>query len=338
MDSSANTTWYNQTLNANPHQSFYLQLAVLIFGYVFTSTGTLVNSFMLVVFVFSKDLYSPEMLHLANISLTDLTFGVEGLVFAYMNQTGTLKSEFSCNCFVFFLYMNSISSILNITMLTINRLVSVLKPLTYQTLLTTKRTLVALSIAWVVSVLHGLTATLTLPTDSWHFNFSDSRCILHSRFSTYHNLYNLLLVTLNTCIMIAAYTYILKTALKHKRRTFMAYYVKGETGTARASMSNASVTQNRQARLTDLRGTKTAGIICFVQVAVWYPYLLIAFLGSLQKDTDNTVKRVNIGFLGPFLGCLVNPLVYTVRNKNIRIACRKMFRVCMIRARFLCPC
>uniref|UniRef100_A0A8D1I631 Olfactory receptor n=1 Tax=Sus scrofa TaxID=9823 RepID=A0A8D1I631_PIG len=293
--------------------SWGIQLLLFLFSSVFYMASMMGNSLIMLTVTSDHHLHSPMYFLLANLSFIDL--GVSSVISPKMIYDLFRKHKvisFSgCIAQIFFLHLvGSVEMALLIAM-AFDRYVAICKPLHYLTVMSPRMCILFLVTAWIIGLIHSLVQlafVVKLPfcgpnvLDSFYCDFP--RFIKLACTDTYRLEF---MVTANSgfislgsfFILIISYIFILITVRKHS------------SGSSSKALSTLS--------------THVMVVILFFGPCI--------FVYMWPHPTSHLDKFLAVfdAVLTPFL----NSVIYTLRNKEMKMAMRKVFSQIFIYRRIL---
>ncbi|XP_004712720.1 olfactory receptor 4F3/4F16/4F29-like [Echinops telfairi] len=281
--------------------SWEIQLVLFVFSSVFYVASMLGNSLIVLTVAWDSHLHSPMYFLLANLSFIDL--GVSSvtsprMIYDIFRKRKVISFE-GCIAQIFFIHViGGVEMVLLIAM-AFDRYVAICKPLHYLTIMSPKMCILLLAVSWIIGLIHSvvqLVFVIKLPfcgpnvLDSFYCDLP--RFIKLACIDTYKLEF---MVTANSgfislgsfFILIISYMFILITVRKHS------------SGSSKA-LSTLS--------------THIMVVILFFGPCI--------FVYTWPHPTSQLDKFLAIfdAFLTPFL----NPVIYTFRNKEMKVAMRRV--------------
>ena len=264
----------------------------------------------------NRNTYLP----IASLALADLLVSVTAMP-AYIlkkvlqDQT-PLTKEVICDLFRFSYFLTGYASVLSLCVISVERLLAIRNPLTYSTMVTRGRLLLALSVAWLDAILVS-----SLPFARWSGE-ENRECVYNPT-----RWWSIMVIVCNVfspfLFILVCYLYMYRIARYHLRR------IKSEV-----------VNQpNSAPSFQEKKASKTVVIIVGVFIVSWFPSCFYYFLklvcrlcfpesfAPLEGIFNTLVKLLT------FSGSFFNPIIYCWRSRDFR----RTF-VQIITGRALCPC
>ncbi|XP_057579460.1 olfactory receptor 4F3/4F16/4F29-like [Hippopotamus amphibius kiboko] len=283
--------------------SWEIQLLLFVFSSVFYMASMMANSLILLTVMTDPHLHSPMYFLLANLSFIDL--GVSSIFSPKMIYDLFRKRKVisfgGCIAQIFFIHLiGGVEMVLLIAM-AFDRYIAICKPLHYLTIMSQKMCILFLVAAWVIGLIHSvvqLVFVIKLPfcgpnvIDSFYCDFP--RFIKLACADTYRLEF---MVTANSgfislgsfFILIVSYIFILITVWKHS------------SGSSSKALSTLS--------------THVMVVISFFGPCIF------AYIWPHPTSHLDKFLAVFDAVLTPFF----NSIIYTFRNKEIKVAMRKVF-------------
>ena len=267
---------------------------------LFTTIG---NVIVLLAFHFDpyKKLRSPQNIFIINLAVSDIIMGA--VVDPLLAIRHWDKDENLFLAHYLMAVVSGVSSILNITFLSICRYLAITKPFKYKSIITEKRVLICIAVMWLYVAHFPLLALA-----GW-LNFT----------------YQIYLYTLGavipTCVICLTYAGIFRGMRRHTQN------MRAVGGNAMNKRAN-SVLANAMAR--ERSATKTLIIVLVVFLAFWFPFLLLDTVlvncKGCRTPEMNTVRDITLTMT--YFASGINPLLYAWKMPYFartvkRILCRK---------------
>lgn len=266
------------------------------------------NSVVLCIILSSSCLRrKPSYLFLASVALADLlasisftysfvdfhVFGRSGSPNVFLLKLGGVIASFTV----------SLGSLL---LTAFDRYICIHKPSAYKSVVTKKRALVVLAVTWCLAVLIAY-----LPLMGWNCCKLNSLCselfpLIDDKYLTFW----ISLVMLLLAFIVYSYSHILLKA--HKHVECMKYH-----------MQQAGPTPEQVKMRMNVLLAKTLVLVLAVIMFCWAPVLLL-MIYSLFGNLTEGIKRA-FAFCSNLclLNCLVNPIVYSMRSRDMRNRLKK---------------
>ncbi|XP_074088735.1 olfactory receptor 13A1-like [Macrotis lagotis] len=304
-------TFSNQTLvtefilqgfSENPHVEI-LAFCLFLFFYLLTVIG---NSLIIASVWLTSGLHTPMYFFLINLALLDIictTTVIPKLLENLMEEKKTI-SFVGCMTQVYVFSWGLLSELILFTAMAYDRYVAICRPLHYSTLMNNKICGISVAVVWIVgglvSGMHtAMLAQLSFcgPNKIEHFFCEIPPILLLSCSSTKVNelmefVTDLLLGGGNFFLTTMSYVYIIANILK----------IRSEEGKKKAFSTCSSH---------------------LIVVTMYYISIFSAYISPSASYSPGKGKA--IAALYTTLSPAVNPLIYTLRNKDVKIALRKLF-------------
>ena len=303
-----NSTAYQENAYELPIIPVVMTLSFLSFWTV------LGNSLVLIAIFIHPALHSVTYLSVFSLAIADLLAGMVAMP-SYILKKFSLGDSVNivvCDVFRFSYFLTGYASILSLSVISVERLLAVRSPLRYTTVVTHRRVILGLIIAWVDALVIS-----SLPFIPWDSNDPYREC-LHNPTRWWSIMVIVSNVIFPFLVIVTCYTYLYLTAKNHLRKIL----------SDRNSLGNANVPRPRQRN--ERRATMTILIVIGVFVATWFPSCFYYFLlktcprcfsesfRSKQSIFNALVKILT------FTSSFANPLIYCWRSKHFRSAFRKI--------------
>ena len=193
------------------------------------------------------------------------------------------------------------ASIVNLTVISLDRLICIKKPMVYPQIMTPSKVRTALVLIWLYSFLLALISYFF-----WNF-------------ALFNFIVSILSFFLPLVFIIIAYVLIFKVALRQTRCIHSNLPDQGLR--ARPSRYNF---------LKELKAAKTLAVVVGCFVVCWCPFVVLNMIYSLCVQCP--IVNPNVILVTKWMhygNSLVNPLIYACMNKDFRISFKKLLTHCM---------
>ena len=295
----SNMVW-NHSKNSGWENSVHLSTTQSIFLVFFTSlqiiTGTLSNGFVIVTFLAARELRRrPSDLFILNLAVADLIFltTFQPWLTHVLNQKAvlTFEAEYyvyeSLGCFV------NLSSQHAIMLIAIDRLLAVVLPLRYKTLVTRKVIYISIIISWTFALLFSLVNYF-----AYIFKF-------YLTFLGFWTSFQLVLML----GIILIYTFIFTTTLKMIRKSLRQRGM--------FHLQNEHIQYRTVFKIT----LNTMILVCLFYTT-FLPIIISIGHRSLVLELGNEYQMVTRSWIYSFssLNSCINPFIYALRTKRFKKA------------------
>ncbi|XP_078537371.1 cannabinoid receptor 1-like [Lissotriton helveticus] len=260
------------------------------------------NSVVLCVILSSSYLRrKPSHLFLASVALADLMasicFTYSFVDFHVFGRMGSPNVFLLKLCGVTASFTVSLGSLL---LTAFDRYIALHKPFAYKFLVTKKRALVALAVTWCLAVLIAY-----LPLMGWNCCRLNSRCselfpLIDDKYLTFW----ISLVMLLLAFIVYSYSHILLKA--HKHVVSMNDY-----------RQQAGQTPQQAKMQINVLYAKTLVLVLAVIMLCWAPVLLLMMYSLFGNITEGIKSAFAFCSNLCLLSCLVNPIVYLLRSRDL---------------------
>lgn len=219
--------------------------------------------------------------------------------------------------------MFSSASICNLVVISIDRFLAITKPFEYQRRMTKKVGFALIAFVWVYAMLWGALSLIDWSGDSTpenpHINVAFSKsgernCGKQDRI--YYTVAMAVAFFLPLLIVIITYSCVFRVAFTQAK-----------------AVASLDPTKGKRHILRELKATKTIAIVIGVFIVCWLPTFIIIVM-SLWCDSCFTpfitnralsyAIRITFIFVLPIMNSSLNPLIYTLFNKEFRSAFSRM--------------
>ncbi|XP_075388390.1 olfactory receptor 4F3/4F16/4F29-like [Tenrec ecaudatus] len=282
--------------------SWEIQLVLFVFSSMFYVASMVGNSLVVLTVAWDSRLHSPMYFLLANLSFIDLSFSsvISPKMISDIFRKRKVISFGGCMAQIFFVHVIGGTEMVLLIVMAFDRYVAICKPLHYLTVMSQKVCIVLLGASWIIGLIHSviqLAFAMKLPfcgpnvLDTFYCDLP--RFIKLACVDTYKLEF---MVTANSgfislgsfFILIISYIFILITVWKH-------------------SSSGSS------------KALSTLSTHIMVVILFFGPCIFAYTWPQPTSHLDNYFAAFNV-VLTPFL----NSVIYTFRNKDMKIAMRRL--------------
>ncbi|XP_008269122.1 olfactory receptor 1D2 [Oryctolagus cuniculus] len=271
--------------------------------YLVTVVG---NALIILAIVSDSRLHTPMYFFLANLSFTDLFFVTNTIPKMLVSLQSQNKAISYAGCLVQLYFLVSLVALDNLILavMAYDRYVAICRPLHYVTAMSPKLCILLLTLCWVLSILYGLTHTLLMTTVTFcgsrkiHYIFCEMYVLLRLACSD---------IQVNHTVLIATGCFIFLIPL--------GFMIMSYIRIVRAILRIPSVSKKYKAFST-----------CASHLAVvslFYGTLCMVYLQPLHTySMKDSVATVMYAVVTP----MMNPFIYSLRNKDMHGALGRLFR------------
>lgn len=287
---------------------------VVILGIL--SVGTVIGNSLVCLAIYTH----PALRHVTyfsifSLGIADLLVGlvaVPSYIIKKLVVNGTV-ALIVCDTFRFSYFLTGYASILSLCVISVERLIAVKNPLTYQTTVTGFRITAALLFAWF-----DATFVSVLPFVPWQKE-DTPECTYNPT-----HWWSIMVIILNVvtpfCFIVFCYMYMYTIAQEHVKRM---------SSGRRRSSSNVSW-RERYKEIKERKGNITIMIVIGLFVLCWFPSSIYYFLEKACPACFPSSFKEHQGVLNAlmklftFVSSFCNPIIYCWRSKDFRKAFMKL--------------
>ena len=294
--------------------TLYFQIPISILFVVTLLLSIAENILVSLAITIDRRLRRPSNGYLLSLALTDIciSLGVIPLQMTYVWSypewpLGSIGTNFLNSIWLF----SIASSFVTLLVITMDRYRAVTSLVRYREVVSWRRSLVIIALVWlyVVFVVILMRVFAFEPTSgtTWEWNVK----------KTFYYAFLGLHIILPLLIICALYRKIYKKAVENRKQVLS----RGQThpGTPAAAAAAAATDIVRETRL-EVKMAKTVGFVFMFLVIVWIPVFIMEIVYAIGNQICIIEK---VGLLSIWLTCsngVVNPVVYSLRNKDFRRA------------------
>ncbi|KAE8620511.1 hypothetical protein XENTR_v10010290 [Xenopus tropicalis] len=280
-----------------------LQFRILMAGIIFLlySMTLGMNSLIIVLVTISRRLHSPMYFFLCHLAITDIIIPsiiVPNLLYVTLLDRGTISLS-NCLAQFFFFGMAIDFECLILTLMSYDRFLAICRPLHYMSIMSLKFQILLATSCWLLA----FTLALLVLSHMLTFQFCGSNVINHL-FCDLHPLLNLscsdtFIVDMEVLVAVVLLTVF---AFVFIALTYVWIF---------HTIFGSSMTTGRQKAFSTCSSHLT--VVC-----TYYATLVTNYLVPLTGRTTDLAKYIS--FLYIVITPLMNPIIYTLRNREIRSA------------------
>lgn len=320
MFSADNLTMNNSTafdfkpLDARGDDELPVVPVVMILS--FLSFGSVLgNSLVVIAILIHPALHSVTYLSIFSLAIADLLAGMVAMPSYILKKFsfGDPMDIIVCDVFRFSYFLTGYASVLSLAVISIERLLAVKTPLRSTTVVTHRRVIMGLLIAWFDALVIS-----SLPFVPWDSSDSYKECNYNPT-----RWWSIMVIIANVIfpflVIVTCYTYLYLIAKTHIKKIL----------SDRSSLGHGTSKMPKQRN--ERRATMTIFIVIGVFVASWFPSCFYYFLqktcpqcfSESFRSKHQSIFNALVKIL-TFTSSFANPLIYCWRSKHFRNAFRKI--------------
>ena len=276
-----------------------LPTALLVVFILIAVSSFLANGFVCLVYLLSREIRTAKHYFMFNLGIADILIAVLVIPF-YLTHFVDHESKTLCQIGSMVDVLCCTSSIISFTMISAERFVAVKYPLRYHTIVSRKRCLFVLTLAWTYSIAFSLASWIPVGKfDMNHCVFFSDIYIIFTTFASF---------VLPLFTMLVAYGWIYKVA-KYQ-----------------ADQINNSLPRETNRVRREFKAAKTLTLIIGVFVVCWLPFFVYIWVYSLY-NAGVPARKLNYAIqIVRYLNGLANPFIYVRINREFRRSTLKLLK------------
>ena len=311
--------------SANYTIPFILNLPIMIFIIV-------ANLSVLMAVIYDKRLRKLRNLPLVSLAAVDILIGLICIPL-YLSAQYHPQDEIICSSFIISMALFVTASVLSFLVVCVERWIAIFMPLRYNTYITKTCILGLIALAWIVA----LAMTISLATFEFK-NFKRPRkfCKVGARVNK-HYTKTISSAYFVVCLVMGFMQFRIYTIVR-SHRTRIHPSRERSSATRQITSGNGSISVTRSsAQPTILNGrtflrlrrgreeamTLAANTIYLVSIILWTPQIVILLLDSPGPCLKSCQKWFDISRFLMFLNSGINPLIYSIRLREFRVAIKR---------------
>lgn len=309
-----NDTFTNNESNNSSLSLFYIVLASLI-----AFIAVVGNATVIILILKRRRLHVMTNYFVVSLAAADFLVGL-------FLPSFIVACDFWSDCEIttYYMFFNSftLASIANLFVMTVDRYVSIVHPLRYQSYATSSRLFAAMSASWIIPALLSFT--------SLFWKFSSSEKVKNTAIKVHAFIVITAFELVPTVVMPAMYAHIFHTARKHARqvaahRTQLQFNdTCSQVFSERSGLEittpmgkRVSLQRNKRERKPDGSSIAVLGAVIGLFVLCWSFDTVISFCSKLELCViSDSLFRVSDLMI--FVNSAINPLVYAFLKKDIK--------------------
>ncbi|XP_068725530.1 adenosine receptor A3-like isoform X3 [Montipora capricornis] len=283
----------------------------------FLSFGTILgNSLVVTAVIIHPALHSVTYLSIFSLAVADLLAGIVAMPSYILKKfsLGDSTNIIVCDVFRFSYFLTGYASIQSLSVISVERMLAVKSPLRHKTIVTHRRVVLGLLLAWFDSVIIS-----SLPFISWDQNL-DKECN-YSPTRWWSVMVIICNVIVPFMVIVVCYIYLYLKAKSHVKKI-----------PSDRSCSGGNNRLNRSRETIERRVSLTILIVIGVFVASWFPSCFYYFLHATCPQCFSEAFKPLQGIFNAwvkvltFTSSFANPLIYCWRGKHFRSAFLRILR------------
>ena len=288
------------------------------------------NTLVCLAVLMNRKLRSVSNIFIVSLSLADLLVGTIVMIPAALSEIFQewILAESFCSIWAGFDVMFSSASVLNVCLISLDRYIAVMSPLRYKVLVTHKRAIAMLAVAWGIAVLASFIPLQTglhnpdIPSLTNLTLLSDVPQCLFIPSLIYVIIASTVTILLPIIIALILYYRVSKEA--KRQACFVGVLITPSNMLLGAKMANKHIREP-----FTRKATITLGIIVGAYVVTWTPFLVTNLTDAICRCVPPKVFGSFV-WLG-YCNSLVNPIIYPLFMRDFR----KIYIAGFLK---ICPC
>nr|QWV42686.1 ultraviolet sensitive opsin 2 [Porrostoma sp. CRS 2021] len=299
-----------------PEASIHLLLGLLYIAFFLMST--LGNGLVFWIFTTSKSLKTPSNLFVVNLAFCDFFMMVKTPIFIYNSfHRGFATGQLGCQIFAFIGSITGIGASMTNACIAYDRYATISNPLEGK--MTRIKALVMIMFVWIYTIPWAI-----LPLFELWGRFAPegylTTCSFDYLTNTFDNqMFVGVIFTFSYVIPMSLIIYFYSQIVKHVVNHEKALREQAKKMNVESLRSN----QNTQAQSAEIRIAKVAVTICFLFVASWTPYAVIALIGAYGNQDLLTPGLTMIPACTCKAVACLDPYVYALSHPRFRVELQK---------------
>ncbi|GLV45013.1 Rhodopsin 3 [Carabus blaptoides fortunei] len=299
-----------------PEASIHYLLGLLYMG--FFVVACLGNGLVIWVFSTAKSLQTPSNIFVVNLAICDFVMMLKTPIFIYNSfARGYATGHIGCQIFAFMGSLSGIGAGMTNACIAYDRYTTIAKP--FDGKLTRTKALFMVACIWAYTIPWGILPLVEIWGRFVPEGFLTS-CTFDYLLDTFDNhLFVAVIFTFSYVIPMSLIIYYYSQIVSHVVSHEKALREQARKMNVESLRSN----QNQQSTSVEIRIAKAAITVCFLFVASWTPYAVLALIGAFGNQALLTPGVTMIPACAcKFVAC-VDPYIYAISHPRYRIELQK---------------
>ena len=309
---------------ANRTLGFHRQPFIVAFNLILGLFVASTNGMVILAYILRKGVRKRISQFLINLAVADFLSGCVGMPLnAFFGRDPLMMEKYDISagaCVVVLMcpILLSITAVLSIVMVAIDRLVSILRPFHYTNIVTRGRSLLAILTAWIFAFLYSLSPTIFARAMNEPVQLNCAGNYVYGSAYSYTFVFAIMLPAI--VIVTVIYLIIYRVANRHFKELQKLVIISNPSPEQKKLTSNS-------------KAAKTAFVITTLFVVSWVPFLTLIQLLTLWNvqsiDLDENassviLKCVPVTATMAYIISAVNPVIYCLRDPLLKFHVRKL--------------
>ena len=287
---------------------WYTTAVLMVIVIILATVG---NLMVLAAMWIERNLRQPNRYFIGCLAVADLWIGVFFCplqLYSHISEVG-LTSIHLCRFYIWINILGESASIYTLTWISYDRFLKISKPLRYNVIMTTKKSIIVIIMIWIISTAcatFGMFPYLGSPGIAITPKGCTNRNPLFYTVSAFTAFF------VPTVIMLVMYTRILFIANKRRKRA-----QNGELG------QTSQVTNHHTSLYQDLKNIRMMAIVVGAFVLCWGPFFIIMLI--FNRFFNEILRSLAASILPP-LNSVCNPIIYACFDGKYREAFKRLFK------------
>nr|AAL25619.1 orphan G protein-coupled receptor Ren 1 [Renilla koellikeri] len=282
------------------------------------------NAFVCAAVARYRRLQRPSNYFLVSLAASDILVALFSLPFrAYFEINATWQlGKHTCQFWIFVDLLCSSASIVNLSLISVDRYISLSRPLRYLVLMTTQRCRIGIFAVWLFSFTVSI-----LSLHNWSSDGTLEYEVMCRKIDkVYYTASTILAILIPLTMLIVLYYLVFKMALEQQRKISQSTTT-GNSFSQDGTINNPSQTHHHRRNFlrVELKAAKTLIIVVGTFLICWLPlFCMMLILQYSPKHFEGLPLRTQtiLGTLFvntlPYLNSALNPFIYTYFNSDFR--------------------
>ena len=262
--------------------------------------------------------------YLVSLAISDILFALLSIPFRTYFEINTEWSlgEHACKLWIFMDFLCNTASILNLSLISVDRYIALSQSLRYLAIATISRCRLGIATVWLFS--------LTVASFSMHTWSSDGAFQYHKLCvksdKLYYTVTTVLCIIIPLIVLIVLYCLVFKIAIQQRIKIMQNEYTNPSYSEDSQQLRPRTYSSPRKFAIRELKATKTLIIVVGAFLVCWLPLFVLVIMqqyvphyvnNNMSQETQEILGLLFLYSLPQFNSCL-NPYIYACHNSEFR--------------------
>lgn len=275
-----------------------------------------------------RRLQKPSNYFLVSLAASDILvalFSIPFRIYTVLNSSsGWLLGKHTCQFWIFIDLLCCSASIVNLSLVSVDRYIALSRPLRYLMIMTVQRCKMSILCVWLFSFTISILSVHTWSKDGYVKDYPV--CLKQDKI--YYTIITILAMLIPLTILMVLYCLVFKMAWEQNKkiyRTSNSFRSQGSISGNVEPFRSSGVSRRLQFAMRELKAAKTLIIVVGTFLVCWLPFFILfllqqyspIYITRLSPKTQEILGQLFFYAL-PHLNSALNPYIYTVFNTEFR--------------------